>query len=162
VSKLQGRVELTCLLSRAGCELADEVFIHIANHVAMTYPRRSQLKPGVVEIFKQVLQPPVPLLGLTQCRLGVEIDVAKHVFELCLVGILDLFEGHVDEFADVWGISMSVEIIEIALLRDDESLTGKCTFNSLLISLVLLEILPLLVIPHVAQEQHREDVVLIF
>ena len=53
------------------------------------------------EIFQQLLQPFVALLRLAQVGFGVEINVAEHAFQLGLVGIFDLLQRHVDQFADV-------------------------------------------------------------
>ena len=132
------RVELACLLAGPSGELADQVLVHVADDVAVPDPRRPQVEPGIVEVFQQVLEPPIALLGLPQGRFGVEVDVAKDVFELGLVGVLDLLQGDVDQFADVGGIAMGVEVVEVALLGDDEPFAGQGSLQPFLVPLVLV------------------------
>src|SRR5262249_43224932 len=100
------RIELPRFLAGASRETADQEFIHIADDVAFRGVRRPELKLWVVEVFEQKLQAAVAFFGLAKGRLGVEIDVAENIFELALVGILDLLQGDVDEFANIRSVAL--------------------------------------------------------
>ena len=86
-----------------------------------------------------MLQPAIAFLGLAQGRFGVEVDVAEDVFELGLVGVFDLLQGDVDQFADVGGVALGVEVVEVALVGHDEPLAGQGPLDPLFVPLVLLD-----------------------
>ena len=75
--------------------------------------RGAQVELGL-EIFQQVLQAAVAILGLAEVGFGVEVDVAEDAVELGLVGILDAVEHDVDQLADVGGVAPLVQAVEVA------------------------------------------------
>ena len=173
---LLGRVELACLLAGIGGEALDQVDVGIADHI-LGDARWTQVELG--EIFQQIFQATVAILGLAEVGFGVEVDVAKDAIELGLVGILDAVEHDVDEFADVGSIAPLVEAVEISgealddlagffVLELDEgqreALAIQLAPDTLVVIAVLLAIGVVVVLPEVAdvfQEQHHQDVVLV-
>ena len=63
-------------VGRAGRELADEVFVGVADHVEAADPTGPQVEPLVVEVFEERLEPGVPLPRLPQAGFRVEVNAS--------------------------------------------------------------------------------------
>ena len=114
------------------------------------------------EVFQQVLEAAVAVLGLAKIGLGVEVDVAEHAFELGLVGLLDLLERDVDQLADVGRLAPLVQGVEVGKetigdlaglfvleldVGQDEALALQLAADALLVVAVLLLVFGVVVVP---------------
>jgi hypothetical protein len=74
---------------------------------------------------QHVLKAAVPILGLAQTGFGIEVDVAKHAFELRAVVILDFLKGDVDFLADVRLVPRIIKVVETGAFRQNKALALK-------------------------------------
>ena len=175
---LAGCVELSALLAGIRGEAADQVFVGVADDVLIPDATRTEVELRLGEILQEVVEASVPVPGLTKIRFGVKVDVSEDVFQFGLVGVLDRFQGDVDQLTDVGPSAPLIEaveagregLLEITLLvpqpnhRHDEALPAQGSLDAPLVSLVAMTVVLLLVLPEVGQvfdEQHHQDVVLV-
>ena len=157
-------VELAGLLARARGELADQELVGVADDVPVADAGGPQVELGVGEVVQQVLQALVALFGAPQRGLGVEVDVAEDAFQLLLVGVLDGFQRHVDDFAQVGRVALGVERGEIGAFGQLKLLETHAPADARLVVAELRPVGVVVVAPYVGDvldEQHHQDVVLV-
>ena len=157
-------VELAGLLAGARRESVDQELVGIADDIALTDPRGAQIETRIGEVLQQILEEAVALPGIAEQRLGVEVDVAKDVGQLGLVGQFDLLQGDVDQLAQVGRLTLAVEVVEAALGRQNEPLACQLALDAGLVVAELALVLCVMVLPDirdVLHEQHDEQIVLV-
>ena len=144
--------------------MTDQVLVRVPDDVESANAGGAEVEDWVGEVLKQVLEAAVPVLGLAEVGLAVEVDVPKYVLELGPVRVLDLFEADVDQLADVRRVTTLVQILEMRLRWHDEPLPAERPLHANLVALVPLLQFFLLVGPdvaHVLEEEHDQQVVLV-
>src|SRR5207247_10627797 len=100
--------------------MTNQVLVRVPDDVESANAGGAEVEDWVGEVLKQVLEPAVPVLGLAEVGLAVEVDVPKYVLELGPVRVLDLFEADADQLAAVRGVAPVAQLLEIRLRRHDE------------------------------------------
>ena len=54
-----------------------------------------------MEIFQQLFEAAVTVLGFPEVGLAVEIDIAEYPFEFALVGLFNVIEDNIDQLTDI-------------------------------------------------------------
>lgn len=161
---LAGGVELTGLFPGVGGEFFQEEFVNVADHVFGADDGGAEVEAGIGEVFEEMFEAGVAILGLAELALGVEVHLAEDAFEFGLVGFLDLFEGDVDALADVGFVAQGVETVELGTDRELEAFASEAAGDAGFVALELNEVGGAVVFDDVADvfhEQHHEDVVLV-
>ena len=171
-------VKLARLLAGIGGEALDQVDIGVADHVFRD-AARAHVELRAMEVFHQVLEAVVAILGFAKVALAVEVDVAEHAFELGLVGFLDGVEHDVDEFADVGLVAPLVQAVEVGQKtilhfaglrvfefrhRNHETFSFQSATDAYFVVTIFFFVLCVMIFPHIGdvfQEQHHQNVVLV-
>src|SRR5208337_3340312 len=109
---LRGRVELTGLFPRPGRKPADEIFVGIPDNVEVADPAGSKIEAAFAKILQQVLGNVIPLAGVPEAGLRVEVNIAEYIDELGLVGHFDFLEADVDQFPDIGCLAVLIKVGE--------------------------------------------------
>ena len=158
-----GGVELTGFLAGVGGEAGNEVDVALADNVA-AHLGRAQVEGGFGEVFQEVPEAAIAVLGAAEVGLGVEVDVAEHAVELGAVGVFDGRQRPVDALADVGLVALFVEVVEARPHRQDEALALQPAADARLVASEPLPVGGNVVVPQVGdvlQKQHHQDVVLV-
>ena len=81
--------------------------------------RGAEVERRLGKVLQHVLEAAVAILDAAKIGLGVEVDVAEDAFELRAVGVFDLFQGNVDQLADVGLVPLLVQVIEARTPRGE-------------------------------------------
>ena len=125
----------------------------------------AQVEPLVGKVVEQVAQALVALPGAAQRRLGVKVNVAKDALQFLLVRLLNLFQGDIDNLAQVIGVALLVERLKVTACGQFELFVAQRPPDALLVAAVALQQLFVAVAPDIGDvldEEHDEDIVLVF
>ena len=137
----------------------------------------------LVEIFQELLEAAVAVLGLAEIGLAVEVDIAEYPFEFTLVALFNMVENDIDQLADIGRRPALIEAVVsgrkliqnrlfaglFILLRKpycgkNKTFTLQLAADASIVIAVLLPILFVVVLPDIGdvfQKQHHEDVILV-
>jgi len=159
---LARRIKFSRFFACVGCESLEEVFVDIPNDIFLSDDGGTEVEAWISKILKDELQAYIPIAGLAELGLGVEIDLAEDSLELALISLFDAGECDIHPLADVGLIAMGVETVEVAPLGQLEALAGQASGNACLVTLVFPQVgIPMIApdVGHVFPEEHHEDVV---
>lgn len=121
--------EFAAFLAALRGEAGDEVFVTVSNDIEVPDSRGAEVEARVVKVGKQVFETSVSIFCFAQTFFVVERDGVEDSFEFGLVCIFDIPQRLVDEFAEVVGIALTVEAVEIAASRELETLAIQATLD---------------------------------
>jgi hypothetical protein len=162
-------IELARFFSRVAREVRDEVFVRVPDDIGSLEMARSQVELFVAEVYEEIFEPGIPVFRLAQL-VAVEVDVPEYgrpvlAAELFAVGFFKIDQGRIDELPDIGIVPVFEKGIERRIFRDDEPLVLHRILRAFGIPVVFFQMFVMLVpiyVAHVFDEQHREDVILVF
>ncbi len=157
-------VEFTGLLAGIAGKAFDQILVGIADDVGVADLRRAQIQPWIVEVFEQMAQTIIALLGASQRGFAVEVDIAENAVQLFFIGVFDLLQGHVDQFTHIVRGAAVVERVVVAFLGQHKAFVLQLAADAPLVVAVKPAQFLVAFTPHVAdvfEKEHHQDVVLV-
>ena len=111
-----------------------------------------------------MLEGGVPVLGLAEIGLGIEIDIAGYTGEFLFAGFFNMLQGDIDNLTDISLIGLIIDIMESAAFRQHEALALQTAQDGFFVITVLFYQDVVVFLPDIGDlfdEQHDQNIVFI-